>query len=75
MDEHPHVALYRGIHENFKNGEYQAMFDTLPTMTWHQIGGPTLHGRTVTETMSGWRGSTSQSTSMMSLGATSTSSA
>lgn len=55
MDEHPNVAKYREVHEKFKQGDYQAMFDALADdVVWHQIGGTTLHGKeAVRESMSG----------------------
>jgi ketosteroid isomerase-like protein len=46
MGEHPNVAAYREVHEKFKKGDIQAIFDALADdVIWHQIGGTTLHGK------------------------------
>ena len=58
MGEHPNVVAYREVHEKFKKGDLQAIFDALADdVVWHQIGGPTLHGKeAVRESMSGMEG-------------------
>lgn len=58
MDEHPNAAVYRQVHERFKQGDYEAMFDALADdVVWHQIGGTTLHGKkAVRDDMSGMEG-------------------
>ncbi|HVR77602.1 MAG TPA: nuclear transport factor 2 family protein [Acidimicrobiia bacterium] len=58
MGEHPNVAAYREVHEKFKQGNVQAIFDVLADdVVWHQIGGTTLHGKeAVQESMSGMEG-------------------
>lgn len=55
MAEHPNAAKYREVHEKFATGDYEAIFDAIADdVVWHQIGGPTLHGKeAVRETMSG----------------------
>ncbi|HUG09071.1 MAG TPA: nuclear transport factor 2 family protein [Acidimicrobiia bacterium] len=55
MGDHPNVAAYREVHEKFKKGDFQAIFDVLADdVVWHQIGGTTLHGKeAVQESMSG----------------------
>lgn len=55
MDEHPNVTAYREVHESFKKGDIDAIFEALADdVVWHQIGGPTLHGKqAVQESMSG----------------------
>lgn len=46
MGEHPHVALYREVHENLQKGNFQAAFDALDDeVVWHQLGAETLHGK------------------------------
>jgi ketosteroid isomerase-like protein len=58
MDEHPNVAKYREVHEKFSAGDYASIFDALADdVVWHQIGGPTLHGKeAVRESMAGIEG-------------------
>jgi len=54
MAENPNVAMYRGIHEKIQRGDFEAAFETLDEVVWHQIGGETLHGKeAVRESMSG----------------------
>lgn len=55
MEEHPNVTLYREAHERMKEGDVEAVFDVLADdVVWHQIGGPTLHGKqAVIESMAG----------------------
>jgi ketosteroid isomerase-like protein len=58
MDEHPNVAVFREVHEKFKQGDLESIFDALADdVVWHQIGGPTLHGKeAVQESMAGMEG-------------------
>ncbi|HUF15039.1 MAG TPA: nuclear transport factor 2 family protein [Acidimicrobiia bacterium] len=58
MEEHPNVAKYREVHEKFATGDYEAIFEVLADdVVWHQIGGPTLHGKeAVRETWAGIEG-------------------
>jgi uncharacterized protein len=58
MDDHPNVAKYREVHEKFSAGDYEAIFDALADdVVWHQIGGPTLHGKeAVRDSMAGIEG-------------------
>ena len=58
MDEHPNVSAYRAVHEKFQQGDYESIFDALADdVVWHQIGGPTLHGKqAVRDSMSGMEG-------------------
>jgi len=55
MDEHPHVTIYREVHEHLKQGNFEAAFDALDDdVVWHQLGAETLHGKdAVVATMSG----------------------
>jgi len=46
MAEHPHVAIYREVHENLQQGNFQAAFDALADdVVWHQLGAETLYGK------------------------------
>lgn len=46
MEEHPHVTLYREIHESLQAGDVTALFDHLgDDVVWHQIGEETLRGK------------------------------
>lgn len=58
MDEHPNVTLYREIHEKVKAGDFEAVLHALADdVVWHQIGGPTLHGKdAVAASMEGMEG-------------------
>lgn len=55
MDEHPHVTVYREVHQRLQQGDFQAAFDALDDdVVWHQLGADTLHGKeAVVESMSG----------------------
>ena len=55
MDEHPHVAIYRDVHQHLKQGNLEAAFDALDDdVVWHQLGAETLHGKAaVVASMSG----------------------
>lgn len=55
MAEHPNVALYREVHENIQNGNFQSAIDALDDdVVWHQIGAETLYGKeAVAASMSG----------------------
>ncbi|HEX2155085.1 MAG TPA: nuclear transport factor 2 family protein [Acidimicrobiia bacterium] len=58
MEEHPNVTAYREVHERMQQGDVEGVFDVLADdVVWHQIGGPTLHGKdSVMEAMSGLEG-------------------
>jgi ketosteroid isomerase-like protein len=44
--EHPNVTRYREAMEGFNSGDMQMFADmTADDVVWHQIGGPTLHGK------------------------------
>lgn len=55
MAEHPHVTIYREIHEQLQQGNFETVFDALADdVVWHQLGAETLHGKeAVRESMSG----------------------
>lgn len=55
MPEHPHVAIYRGVHEQLQQGNLEAAFDALADdVVWHQLGAETLYGKAaVVASMSG----------------------
>ena len=55
MAEHPHVAIYRGVHEQLQQGNFEAAFEALADdVVWHQLGAETLYGKdAVVAAMSG----------------------
>lgn len=55
MAEHPHVAIFRQVHEKLQQGDFEAAFDALDDeVVWHQLGAETLHGKqAVVDSMSG----------------------
>jgi hypothetical protein len=55
MAEHPHVAIFRGVHEQLQQGNFEAAFDALDDdVVWHQLGAETLYGKdAVMASMSG----------------------
>ena len=55
MAEHPHVAIFRQVHEKLQQGDFEAAFDALDDdVVWHQLGAETLHGKqAVMDSMSG----------------------
>jgi ketosteroid isomerase-like protein len=55
MAEHPHVAIFRRVHEQLQQGNFEAAFDALDDdVVWHQLGAETLHGKdAVVASMSG----------------------
>jgi ketosteroid isomerase-like protein len=55
MAEHPHVAIFRGVHEQLQQGNFEAAFDAFDDdVVWHQLGAETLHGKdAVVAAMSG----------------------
>jgi ketosteroid isomerase-like protein len=55
MAEHPHVAIFRGVHEQLQHGNFEAAFDALDDdVVWHQLGAETLNGKdAVVAAMSG----------------------
>jgi limonene-1,2-epoxide hydrolase len=55
MADHPHVAIYREVHEKLQQGNFEAAFDALDDdVVWHQLGAETLYGKdAVVASMSG----------------------
>jgi ketosteroid isomerase-like protein len=46
MAEHPHVAIFRGVHKQLQHGNLEAAFDALDDdVVWHQLGAETLYGK------------------------------
>ena len=46
MAEHPDVAIFRGVHEQLQQGNFEAAFDALDDdVVWHQLGAETLYGK------------------------------
>ena len=55
MEEHPHVAIYREVHESIQRGDFQSAIEALADdVVWHQLGADTLYGKdAVVASMSG----------------------
>lgn len=55
MEEHPHVAILRKVHEDIQRGDFQAAIEALDDdVVWHQLGADTLNGKdAVVASMSG----------------------
>lgn len=46
MNEHHNVGVFRAVHEQLQQGNFEAAFEALDDdVVWHQLGAETLYGK------------------------------